>query len=207
MIQRFQMDLLKDYDSEIQYHPRKVNIIADTLSCKTSDINLSSIHVSQWREDICTSGLDFKIQGNVICVSQISIELKLIQIVKSAQKIGDQVQKSYELVSQEHQSRFTIHSDDSLCLNGRFVVPDIAYFHKTNVKEAHCTRYSIHHGVGKYIDLLVNTVLPSLRALEVGFWVGAALPLLRALGVGFRVGAALPNLDPCMLDQATMNVN
>ncbi|XP_075499300.1 uncharacterized protein LOC142537691 [Primulina tabacum] len=44
------------------YHPRKVNGIADALSRKVVDVNLSSIRVSKLREDICTSGLDFQIQ-------------------------------------------------------------------------------------------------------------------------------------------------
>ncbi|XP_075486195.1 uncharacterized protein LOC142525792 [Primulina tabacum] len=104
------------------YQPEKVNVIADALSRKVVDISLSSIHVSKLREDICTSGLDFQIQGNAVCVSQISVEPELIQIVKSARKTDDQVLKSYELVSQGHQSGFSIHSDDSLRLNGRLQV-------------------------------------------------------------------------------------
>ncbi|XP_075512741.1 uncharacterized protein LOC142548318 [Primulina tabacum] len=55
-------------------------------------------------------------------MNRISIEPKLIQIVKSAQKTDDRVLKSYELVSQGHQSGFSIHSDDSLRLNGRLQV-------------------------------------------------------------------------------------
>ena len=31
------MELLKDYDCTIEYHPRKVNIVADALSHKTVD--------------------------------------------------------------------------------------------------------------------------------------------------------------------------
>ncbi|XP_073036976.1 uncharacterized protein [Primulina eburnea] len=53
----------------------------------------------------------------------ISVEPELIQIVKSAQKTDDRVLKSYELVSQGHQSGFSIHSDDSLRLNGRLYPP------------------------------------------------------------------------------------
>ncbi|XP_073307132.1 uncharacterized protein [Primulina huaijiensis] len=94
MRQRRWMDLFKDCDCEIQYHPGKVNVIADALIRKVVDVNLSSIRVSMLREDICTSGLDFQIQGNVVCVSQIFVEPELIQIVKSAQKTVDRVLKS-----------------------------------------------------------------------------------------------------------------
>ncbi|XP_073298481.1 uncharacterized protein [Primulina huaijiensis] len=139
-----QLQDLLNYDCKIQYYPGKVNVIADALSHKVVDVNLSSIHVSKLRDDICIFGLDFQIQGNAVCVSQISVEPELIQIVKSAQKTDDRVLKSYELVSQGHQSGLSIHSDDSLRLNGRLVVPDIPELRTAILKEAHCTRYSIH---------------------------------------------------------------
>lgn len=34
MRQQRQLDLLKDYDCEICYHPGKTNVVADTLICK-----------------------------------------------------------------------------------------------------------------------------------------------------------------------------
>jgi hypothetical protein len=35
MIQRRWLELIKDYDMEIHYHPGKANVVADALSCKT----------------------------------------------------------------------------------------------------------------------------------------------------------------------------
>ena len=29
------MDYLEDYDFDLQYHPRKANVVADALSCKS----------------------------------------------------------------------------------------------------------------------------------------------------------------------------
>ncbi|XP_073033845.1 uncharacterized protein [Primulina eburnea] len=37
------MDLLKDYDCEIQYQPRKVNVTADALSRKVQDVIMTSV--------------------------------------------------------------------------------------------------------------------------------------------------------------------
>ena len=37
------IELLKDYDFTIEYHPRKANVVADALSRKSSG-NLSHIH-------------------------------------------------------------------------------------------------------------------------------------------------------------------
>ncbi|XP_073291046.1 uncharacterized protein [Primulina huaijiensis] len=117
------MDLLKDYDCEIQYHPGKVNVIVDALSRKVVDVNLSSIHVSKLRDDICTSGLNFQIQ------------------------------------------------DDSLRLNGRFVVPDIPELCTGILKEAHFTRYSIHpRGRKMYQTLRPQFCMYGKRCRSPFFW-------------------------------------
>jgi hypothetical protein len=35
MRQRCWLELIKDYDLEVHYHPGKANVVADALSCKT----------------------------------------------------------------------------------------------------------------------------------------------------------------------------
>ena len=42
------MELLKDYDITILYHPRKANVVADVLSRKAGSIvSLAHLHVSR----------------------------------------------------------------------------------------------------------------------------------------------------------------
>ena len=52
MRQRRWLELIKDYDCTIEYHPRKVNIVADALSrksrCSTSSLN--AVRVSLLKE-------------------------------------------------------------------------------------------------------------------------------------------------------------
>jgi hypothetical protein len=40
------LDLIKDYDCEINYHPSKSNIVADALSRKSS-VELAALGISQ----------------------------------------------------------------------------------------------------------------------------------------------------------------
>nr|GFD46698.1 hypothetical protein [Tanacetum cinerariifolium] len=40
MRQRHWLELLKDYDTNIQYHPRKANVVADALSWKSGMIDI-----------------------------------------------------------------------------------------------------------------------------------------------------------------------
>ena len=44
--QRRWVELIKDYDCTIEYHPRKANLVADTLSCKLT-ATLASIKIVQ----------------------------------------------------------------------------------------------------------------------------------------------------------------
>jgi hypothetical protein len=46
MRQRRWLELIKDYDYEINYHPSKTNVVADTLSRK-SMVELSALGISQ----------------------------------------------------------------------------------------------------------------------------------------------------------------
>jgi hypothetical protein len=46
MRQRRWLELIKDYDYEINYHPCKANVVADTLSRK-SMVELTTLRISQ----------------------------------------------------------------------------------------------------------------------------------------------------------------
>ncbi|KZV13543.1 CCHC-type integrase [Dorcoceras hygrometricum] len=60
MRQRRWLDLLKDFDCEIQYQPGKLNQVADALSRKYQDVMVASIHMWQNYDELCTSGFTFK---------------------------------------------------------------------------------------------------------------------------------------------------
>jgi hypothetical protein len=47
MRQRRWLELIKDYDLEVHYHPRKANVVADTLSCKAHCNHLELEPVSE----------------------------------------------------------------------------------------------------------------------------------------------------------------
>ena len=48
MRQRRWMELLKDYDFSLQYHPGKANVVADALSRKPQTV-IASLMVREWR--------------------------------------------------------------------------------------------------------------------------------------------------------------
>ena len=71
MHQRSWLELIKDYDLEVHYHPGKANIVADALSHK---VHCNCLSVESYRDTLCYElgklSLEIVPQGglNAICV-------------------------------------------------------------------------------------------------------------------------------------------
>ena len=59
MRQRPWLELVKDYDCDISYHPRKANVVADALSRKSSHSLAASRELEKpLQEDLCKFGIE-----------------------------------------------------------------------------------------------------------------------------------------------------
>ena len=57
--QRRWLELIKDYDLSLQYHPRKANVVADALSRKVYENGLTS---GELRKDLCEQFKDLRLE-------------------------------------------------------------------------------------------------------------------------------------------------
>lgn len=87
--QRRWMELLKDYDCTILYHPGKANVVADALSRKSMG---SLAHISTSRRQLITklhklegSGVHFEINDSGIFLAHIQLHSSLSDQVKASQ--------------------------------------------------------------------------------------------------------------------------
>nr|GFC44841.1 retrotransposon protein, putative, Ty3-gypsy subclass [Tanacetum cinerariifolium] len=130
MRQRHWFELLKDYDTNIQYHPGKANVVADALSRKSGMI--AGIKHGYW--------------------ASLRVEPNLISRIKEAQKEDSEIWTIVENL--DKRVEFRLDDDNVLWQNTRSVVPNDASLREALLIEAHSSPFSIHPGSTKmYHDL------------------------------------------------------
>ena len=93
------MELIKDYDCTIEYHPGKANVVADALSRKSGG-SLAHLQVEPMKNLVALCSLNVGLQmskGNVL-TSTLQVRPVLRQKVQEAQSADLQLRKIIEQV-------------------------------------------------------------------------------------------------------------
>ena len=139
--QRRWLELFKDYDYIIDYHPGKANVVADALSRKAMAALL--IQRSEWR-----------IASNGAILAQLKVQPVLKQMIIDAQKNDEEMQKKVPSVRDGDKIDFSIKEDGSLYFQNRLCVPVDNELKKKLLYEAHNKVFTTHPGGNKmYQDL------------------------------------------------------
>ncbi|KAK1649149.1 hypothetical protein QYE76_066954 [Lolium multiflorum] len=152
MRQRRWLELIKDYDMEIHYHPGKANVVADALSRLSCQLNSMiadeqpSLHqeFEQFRMELVSEGF----------LGSLELQPTLISQIKEAQKGNASIDGIKSQIVAGKAPGFTVDEEGVLWYNGRLCVPSDSELKQVILKEAHDTLYSIHPGGTKmYQDL------------------------------------------------------
>jgi hypothetical protein len=149
--QRRWLELIKDYDLDIHYHPGKANVVADTLSCK-SQANMPVAHLMP--QELCWEmaqlNLGIAAQSETMTLE---IESTLEQEIRKGQ-LNDEKIKEYKLIELGKVPEFREDEQGTIWFKNRICVPEIKHLRETILKEAHDSAFSIHPGSTKmYQDL------------------------------------------------------
>ena len=156
--QRRWIELLKDYDYTIQYHPGKVNIVVDALSRKSLG-SLSHLIVKRWQpvrdfQRCLLDGVSFQITDQGALLAQIQVQTTLIEEIKQAQEIDPHLQQTREKVQHYGNDEYRIDDDGLLRKQNRIMVPDNPILRRSLLEKAYESSYTMHPGITKmYHDL------------------------------------------------------
>jgi hypothetical protein len=137
MRQRRWLELIKDYNLNVQYHPGKANVVADALSRKSHCLNV---------QPLLEDGFDL-MHPAVLHSVQIScsLESKIIE----GQKTNKGILHIKEKIKEEPSKHFRVGEQDVLWFDDRLVVPKDQELKNKLMDEAHLSKLSIHPGNSK----------------------------------------------------------
>ncbi|WVZ88196.1 hypothetical protein U9M48_034742 [Paspalum notatum var. saurae] len=152
MRQRRWLELIKDYDLEIHYHPGKANVVADALSrrahCNVIEVRPTA-RVICWEMNEIEMPVEFLVE-----LYNISIEPTLRDLIIEAQKHDPGMAHIREGIAEAKRDCFTLDNQGVLWFKNRLVVPKDMELRKKILEEAHESVSAMHPGSNKmYQDL------------------------------------------------------
>jgi hypothetical protein len=150
--QRRWLELIKDYELEIHYHPGKENVVVDALSRK-SQVNMLAAHPMPYELAKEFDRLSLGFLNNTQGVT-IELEPALEQDIGKGQKDDEKINEIRQRIMEGKCLDFREDAEGVVWFEDRLCVPGIKSIRELILKEAHETAYSIHPGSEKmYQDL------------------------------------------------------
>jgi hypothetical protein len=150
--QRRWLELIKDYDLGINYHPGKANVVADALSQRS---HVSQLVVNSMPFELCEEfdKLNLWIVANTEAM-EMEVGSSLLQEIQRGQQEDEKIQEIKRNIKEEKSPSFSEDDEGVLWYTGRICVPNIKELKTKILHEAHESAYSIHPGGNKmYHDL------------------------------------------------------
>ena len=127
MRQRRWLELLKDYDAKIQYHPGKANVVVDALSRKNFGSVASLVTQPHLISDLERLDVELYVRGSDGSVASLKVEPNLISKIKDAQKNDSELDAIRLELANGKQTDFRVDDEGVIRLGSK----PVSYTHLT----------------------------------------------------------------------------
>jgi hypothetical protein len=140
--QRRWLELIKDYDLRINYHPGKANVVADALSRRS---HVSQLVVDSMPFELCEEfdKLNPRIITNTEAM-EMEVGSNLLQEIHKGQVEDEKIREIECNIKEEKSPGFSEDEEGVLWYKGRICVPNIKELKDKILREVHESAYSIH---------------------------------------------------------------
>ena len=144
------MELLKDYDCTIDYHPGKANVVADALSRKSigSLAYMQTIQL-QLMVELRELGVELRMHASGALFASFQLRSILVDCILEVQLEDPYLMSMRKKVEEGEQSDFAIRDDGALVIGSRLCVPATKELKRQILEEAHSSAYAMYPGSTK----------------------------------------------------------
>ena len=109
MRQKRWLELIKDYDCSINYHPSKANVVADALSRKSSCFSAALLTTQkEIIKDLKRMGIEIVMGDSQVFMASLTIQPTLLEKIKSSWVDDAQIVKIIEEVQEGKRPGFNV---------------------------------------------------------------------------------------------------
>jgi hypothetical protein len=146
------LELIKNYDLGINYHPGRDNMVVDALSHRS---HVSQLVVEGMPFELCEEfdKLNLRIVANTEA-TKMEVDSNLLQEIQKGQLEDEKIQDIKRNIKENKSPGFLEDEEGVLWYKGRICVPNIKELKNKILREVHESAYSIHpRGNKMYHDL------------------------------------------------------
>ena len=149
------MELLKDYDCTIEYHPGKANVVADALSRKST----GSLHYVRATKmpmliELRKLNVELKVSEPDCILATLKVRPLLMERIVQAQQADEETKRWIEEIKNGKNKDLNCDEQGVIRMGKQVYVPDKEELRREILEEAHCAAYAMHPGSTKmYQDL------------------------------------------------------
>jgi hypothetical protein len=145
MRQRRWVELIKDYDCVIDYHPGKANVVADALSRKGKTVmNDMELKEQESIVELKKMGLQLSVGPEGSLLAQLKIRYVLRDKVLVAQQADGKVKEIKERVNKGIETSFQMLSDALIAMGRRIYLPEDKTLKDEVLRETHESRFATY---------------------------------------------------------------